>query len=61
MPANPVSAGRKGGQSRSAAKVAAARRNGFQPRPQAVEPAPAQPVPGRPPACVIIQPRKEGQ
>jgi hypothetical protein len=30
MPADPISAGRKGGQSRSAAKLAAARRNGFQ-------------------------------
>ena len=30
MPANPVEAGRKGGRSRSAAKLAAARRNGFQ-------------------------------
>jgi hypothetical protein len=30
MSANPVEAGRKGGQSRSAAKLAAARRNGFQ-------------------------------
>ncbi|HLX83798.1 MAG TPA: hypothetical protein VKR59_07860 [Terriglobales bacterium] len=30
MPTNPVDAGRKGGQSRSDAKLAAARRNGFQ-------------------------------
>jgi hypothetical protein len=30
MPANPVEAGRKGGQSRSAKKLAACRRNGFQ-------------------------------
>jgi hypothetical protein len=30
MSANPVEAGRKGGQSRSEAKLAAARRNGFQ-------------------------------
>jgi hypothetical protein len=29
---DPVEAGRKGGQSRSAAKLAAARRNGFQKR-----------------------------
>jgi hypothetical protein len=29
MPADPVSAGRKGGQSRSAAKIEASRRNGF--------------------------------
>lgn len=32
MPADPVAAGRKGGKSRSAKKLAAARRNGFQPR-----------------------------
>jgi hypothetical protein len=30
MPADPVAAGRKGGQSRSPAKLAACRRNGFQ-------------------------------
>jgi len=30
MPADPVVAGRKGGSSRSAKKIAAARRNGFQ-------------------------------
>jgi hypothetical protein len=30
MSANPVEAGRKGGQSRSETKLAAARRNGFQ-------------------------------
>lgn len=30
MPADPVTAGRKGGQSRSAAKIEAAKRNGFQ-------------------------------
>jgi len=30
MPADPVSAGRKGGQSRSPKKLAAAKRNGFQ-------------------------------
>lgn len=30
MPADPVAAGRKGGKSKSAAKLAAARRNGFQ-------------------------------
>ena len=33
MPADPVEAGRKGGRSRSAKKLAAAKRNGFQPRP----------------------------
>jgi hypothetical protein len=32
MPADPVQAGRKGGQSKSPAKLAAARRNGFQKR-----------------------------
>jgi len=30
MPADPISAGRKGGQARTPAKAAAARRNGFQ-------------------------------
>jgi hypothetical protein len=30
MASNPVEAGRKGGQSRSEAKIAACRRNGFQ-------------------------------
>jgi hypothetical protein len=30
MPANPVEAGRKGGSSKSPAKQAASRRNGFQ-------------------------------
>ena len=42
MPADPVSAGRKGGRSRSAAKVAAARRNGFQKA--YVKPAEAEPI-----------------
>lgn len=32
MPADPVTAGRKGGQSRSEKKLAACRRNGFQKR-----------------------------
>lgn len=46
MPADPVEAGRKGGRSRSAAKLAAARRNGFQPRkPAAEQPAPPATVP----------------
>jgi hypothetical protein len=31
MPADPVAAGKKGGRSRSAKKLAACRRNGFQP------------------------------
>jgi hypothetical protein len=30
MPADPVAAGRKGGKSKSAKKLAAAKRNGFQ-------------------------------
>ena len=30
MPSDPVAAGRKGGQSRSASKLAACRKNGFQ-------------------------------
>jgi hypothetical protein len=59
MPADPISAGRKGGQSKSPAKLAAARRNGFQ------KPAPA-PAPvemmGKPPACVLISDKpKEGK
>jgi hypothetical protein len=33
MPTDPVTAGRKGGQSKSAKKRAASRRNGFQARP----------------------------
>jgi hypothetical protein len=57
MPADPVEAGRKGGCSRSAAKLAAARRNGFQPRPKP-QPAPvsAQPTPqpARPAAFLVI-------
>lgn len=46
MPADPVAAGRKGGQSRSAAKLAAIKRNGFQRvNPAPVPPAAAAPVP----------------
>lgn len=41
MPADPAAAGRKGGASKSPAKVAAARRNGF----QKVNPVPATPTP----------------
>ena len=49
MPANPVEAGRRGGSSKSPAKQAASRRNGFQrvyPRPddQQKVNAPIQPV-----------------
>jgi len=63
MPSDPVAAGRKGGRSRSAAKIAAAKRNGFQPRkpaqeqPTALPPAPT--APAAPP--VLIVPRKEGR
>jgi hypothetical protein len=42
MPSNPREAGRKGGASRSEAKLAAARRNGFQ-KTTAEEPAPERP------------------
>jgi hypothetical protein len=50
MPADPVEAGRKGGRSRSAAKLAACKRNGFQPRPKpaAVASAPDACVPPAP-------------
>jgi hypothetical protein len=44
MPADPVAAGRKGGRSRSAKKLAAIRKNGFQKVKPAPEPAPQQPV-----------------
>jgi hypothetical protein len=59
MPADPVSAGRKGGQSRSAAKLAACRRNGF----QRTAPADEQPQqqPAQRPAVLISQPRKEAE
>jgi hypothetical protein len=52
MPADPVEAGRKGGRSRSAKKLAAIRRNGFQPRskPAAVQPAPVDVQPATTPA-----------
>lgn len=45
MPADPVAAGRKGGQSRSEKKLAACRRNGFQKRPAPVEVSPGKPAP----------------
>lgn len=44
MPADPVAAGRKGGKSKSPAKLAAAKRNGFQPRKPAAPPAEAAPA-----------------
>ena len=58
MASDPVAAGRKGGSSRSAAKLAAARRNGFQkvkpePKPETTTPAP-QPV-------LFVVPRNEGE
>jgi hypothetical protein len=53
MPANPIEAGRKGGQSKSAKKLAAIRRNGFQkqygvsipPKDAPVPAVPTQPIP----------------
>jgi hypothetical protein len=63
MPADPISAGRKGGQARSAKKLAAARRNGFQKAAPAQEqPADLQPgcsCMGQRPECAVTQP-KEG-
>ena len=57
MPSDPVEAGRKGGKSRSVAKLAAARRNGFQPRKVAVEPAPqTAPLVTAPGPVVATQP-----
>lgn len=50
MPADPVAAGKKGGKSRSAAKLAAARRNGF----QKPAPAPVVPAPQTPPAAPVL-------
>jgi hypothetical protein len=65
MPADPVEAGRKGGKSRSAAKLAAIRRNGFQKRaPVQEQPADLQPGCGciqTLPAVLIPQQPKEGQ
>lgn len=52
MPANPVEAGRKGGQSRSAKKLAACRRNGF----QKVNP---EHVPVRASNPLLVAPRKD--
>jgi hypothetical protein len=56
MPADPVSAGRKGGQSCSAKKVAAAKRNGFQPRPKA---APAAELPCARPTLLVAAPKEQ--
>jgi hypothetical protein len=53
MPANPVEAGRKGGQSKSAAKLAAAKRNGFQKVKQAVL--------ERDPECVLCTEPKDAK
>lgn len=55
MPADPVEAGRKGGRSRSARKLAAIRKNGFQKVKPAQEPGTEQPVVF---ACPQIQPAK---
>jgi hypothetical protein len=54
MPANPVEAGRKGGQSKSPAKLAACRRNGFQP----VKPAPV-PSAAAQPTLLLTTPREK--
>jgi hypothetical protein len=46
MPADPVSAGRKGGRSRSAKKLSACRKNGFQkvnPQPTSLQPISQEP------------------
>jgi hypothetical protein len=51
MPADPVAAGRKGGQSRSQKKLSACRRNGFQP--VAKPAAPPTPQPTRPALIVV--------
>ncbi len=51
MPADPVTAGRKGGKSKSPAKLAAAKRNGFQPRKPAAAP-PAEAAPARQPVLI---------
>jgi hypothetical protein len=53
MPANPVEAGRKGGKSKSAAKLAAAKRNGFQKVQQAVL--------ERDPQCAVCTEPKDAQ
>jgi len=68
MPADPVAAGRKGGSRRTPAQLAAARRNGFQPRKPADQQPPdlqpgcgcIQPAAPQIPAVLIVQP-KEGQ
>jgi hypothetical protein len=65
MPADPVEAGRKGGRiggrSKSPAKIAAAKRNGFQPRQPVEQPAPApepvteQPAPSSAPRAFFLK------
>lgn len=61
MPADPIAAGRKGGQSRSPAKLAAIKRNGF----QRVKRAPVPEAPpvqiSRPVPALLIVPRKDEQ
>lgn len=57
MPADPVAAGRKGGQSKSAAKLAACKRNGFQRAeklPPVEEMQPAAPTPENGPALPLL-------
>jgi hypothetical protein len=53
MPSDPVSAGRKGGKSKSEKKIAACKRNGFQKQQPA--PAPVAPAAPRP----LFVPTKE--
>jgi hypothetical protein len=55
MPADPVSAGRKGGASRSEAKLAACRRNGF----QKVKTEPQQPAETEQPAVHVFTTQEE--
>lgn len=51
MPADPVAAGRKGGTSKSPAKLAACRKNGF----QKVNAEPSAPAPGeKPPVQPVL-------
>ena len=59
MPADPVAAGRKGGASKSPAKVAAARRNGFQKANS--DPAPPTPAPEERRQPVLFVAPKAGQ
>ena len=52
-------AGRKGGQAKSDRKQAASRANGKLSQPAAPSAPPV--MLGRPPACVIVRPKAEGQ